>query len=72
MLKYIKCLYCKFVMRIEGKKEACEYCGHDLKGNSEEVTEREWREYWIGVKGQPFEWNALKGSKQKSILEVRK
>lgn len=61
---YIKCLGCKYIMRTEADAELCDYCREPLKDNSIGVTEREWREYWIGVFGQPFEYNKVRKTVQ--------
>ena len=41
-------------------EQKCWYCGHYLADFYEETTEREWREYWTGVIGQPFRYNKVK------------
>ena len=66
-MKYIICSQCKYIMRIETNGESCIYCGAKLN-ESEEVTERIWREYWKGVLGRPFQWNSHKDGTQSELF----
>ena len=65
--KYLKCSRCGMIMRLDNNEEdSCIFCEAEMD-EREEVTEREWRKYWIGIKGQPYQYNDLKKTKQEEL-----
>jgi len=54
-------------MRLDDNEEdSCIFCGAKIDGE-EEVMERKWREFWVGVKGQPYQYNDLKDTEQEEL-----
>lgn len=52
------------ISRLSPDENTCTHCGHDLQA-CKEVTEREWRHYWIGILGQyPPDVGSAKKSEQ--------
>jgi hypothetical protein len=59
------------ISRLSPDETACTYCGHDTEA-CKEVTEREWRHYWIGIIGQyPSKLHPAKKSEQIFLPGVR-
>ena len=54
-------------MRLDyNEEDSCIFCGAEMD-EREGVTERKWREYWIGVRGQPYQYNDLKNTEQEEL-----
>jgi len=70
-MRFVICNSCGYPQRTEKEEGECIYCGGDLL-QSKVITERIWREYWIGMWGQPFGYRDIKSSKQTTLLGVRK
>jgi len=66
--KYIKCPRCKCVSLLNVSSKECIYCGAKLE-EGEEVTERLWREYWIGIRGQLFAFLPPKEGVQSKLFK---
>lgn len=67
-MEYKKCKLCKAIIKIGGVEEigGCPFCGSE---EFTRVTEKEWRQYYIGVVMQPFEVTNINASKQITIQE---
>ena len=66
VFEYAKCSKCGMIMRIDPDVHECIFCGARLF-ITDKVTERKWREYWIGIKGQVYLYNDLKETKQEEL-----
>lgn len=70
-LSYIRCSKCGCVSRLKCDEEKkCLYCEADVR-DATKASEMEWRKYWIGIFGQPFQLNSIKRTKQLCLGEVR-
>ena len=62
--RYIVCPVCRCISRLTSdEEEKCVYCDANIRGGKE-VSERQWRKYWIGVVGQYKSGNNAKVTKQ--------
>ena len=69
-MKYVRCESCKNIMRLLDGEWECIICGNDLCG-SDRVTERDYREHWKGIVGQPFRFDSLKSSTQTTFIKEK-
>lgn len=67
-MEYVRCESCKRIIKLSDGEWECIFCGNDLCG-SDRVSERTYREYWIGVVGKPFAYNSLKPTIQTTFIK---
>lgn len=67
-MEYKKCKLCNAILKIESEEEIgqCLFCGSEAFTHA---TEKEWRQYYIGVVMQPFEVTNINASKQTAIIQ---
>ena len=68
-MEYKRCEKCKGIIKIEDGEIICEcpYCGSDM--GFTRASEKEWREYYRGIKMQPFEYRKIKPSTQTTFVK---